>query len=109
MQVRPRELRYYVTTENKQPYKDWEDGLDVITRGVIRVRLSRVEDGNLGNSHGVGEGVSELVIDVGPGYRVYFGQVGNKVLLLTGGHKGTQADDIKTAKLYWKDYRDRKK
>lgn len=74
-------------------------------RGIIDARLIRVRNGNLGNSHGVGEGVSELVIDVGPGWRVYFGQDGDTVVLLTGGTKKTQLKDIANAKKFWRDYR----
>jgi putative addiction module killer protein len=69
------------------------------------VRLGRVELGNFGEHRGVGEGVFELVIDVGPGYRVYFGKDGKQlVILLIGGTKGSQAADIETAKKYWRDY-----
>ena len=64
--------------------------------------------GNLGDCHGVGDGVQELRIDYGPGYRVYFGQVGSTiVLLLCGGDKSTQAKDIEQAKRYWSEYRRR--
>jgi putative addiction module killer protein len=68
-------------------------------------RLKRVELGNLGDHHGVGEGVYELRIDFGPGYRVYFGEDGKRlVVLLIGGTKKTQRRDIETAKRYWSDY-----
>lgn len=72
--------------------------------GIILARIKRVEGGNLGDCEPVGEGVSELKIDVGPGYRVYFGQDGDEVVLLYGGTKKTQDKDIKTAKEYWRDY-----
>ena len=62
----------------------------------------------MGHCEPVGAGVMELKIDVGPGYRVYFGQVGNKlVVLLNGGDKSSQSKDIKTAHAYWADYRRR--
>jgi putative addiction module killer protein len=68
-------------------------------------RLDRVEQGNLGVHRSVSEGVSELIIDFGPGYRIYFGQDGlDLVILLIGGTKRTQAKDIETAKAYWRDY-----
>jgi putative addiction module killer protein len=104
VEVRPRELRNYVTENGREPFNDWLESLNSDIRGIIRVRLRRVENGNLGDSHGVGEGVSELVIDVGPGYRVYFGQDGNTVVLLTGGTKKTQTRDIENAKIFWSDY-----
>jgi putative addiction module killer protein len=70
----------------------------------ISQRLDRVEQGNLGRWKSVGEGVCELIIDFGPGYRVYFGQDGNLVVLLCVGDKTTQEEDIKRAKQYWEDY-----
>jgi putative addiction module killer protein len=74
----------------------------------IEQRLDRLRLGNLGNFRSVGEGVCELKIDYGPGYRVYFGQVGTTiVLLLCGGDKSTQDRDIRKAKEYWIDYEQR--
>jgi putative addiction module killer protein len=106
VEARPRQLEYYVTENERAPFKEWLSSLSVDVRGFIRVRLRRIENGNLGNSHGVGEGVSELVFDKkGPGYRVYFGQDGDIVVLLTGGDKKTQFRDIENAKAYWRDYR----
>jgi putative addiction module killer protein len=105
VEARPRELENYVTADDEEPFEDWLEGLDSVMRGIIDARLIRVRNGNLGNSHGVGEGVSELVIDVGPGWRVYFGQDGDTVVLLTGGTKKTQLKDIANAKKFWRDYR----
>jgi putative addiction module killer protein len=70
----------------------------------ILQRIDRVERGNFGKHKSVGEGVCELIVDFGPGYRVYFGQDGNEVVLLCAGGKSTQNRDIDTAKRYWKDY-----
>jgi putative addiction module killer protein len=68
--------------------------------------LKKLLLGNFGNCRFVGEGVYELKIDYGGGYRIYFGQVGIKIiLLLCGGDKSTQDQDIQQAKKYWKDYR----
>ncbi len=76
---------------------------------MIKARLDRIELGNSGDCRHVGDGVNELRIDFGPGYRVYFGQEGDMiVLLLCGGAKRTQRSDIARAKAYWKDYRSRK-
>jgi putative addiction module killer protein len=66
--------------------------------------MRRVEKGNLGNWRSVGNGVCELRFDIGPGYRVYFGQDGDLIVLLNGGTKKTQAQDIAKAKDYWRDY-----
>lgn len=106
MEARPKELRIFVTEEGREPFSEWFDSLnDSKVRAKIRVRLDRVSLGNLGDCHGVGEGVQELRIDYGPGYRVYFGQDGRTVvLLLCGGDKSRQAKDIENAKRYWKDY-----
>jgi putative addiction module killer protein len=77
----------------------WLDGLrDVRARARVLVRIERVVAGNFGDSKTVGQGVSELRIDYGPGYRVYFTRQGQWiVILLAGGDKSTQASDIKTA------------
>ncbi|TAJ24887.1 MAG: type II toxin-antitoxin system RelE/ParE family toxin, partial [Nitrospirae bacterium] len=92
-----------------RPFFDWFDAIrDEWAQARILVRLDRVRLGNLGDCASVGEGVKELRIDYGPGYRVYFGQVGATiVLLLCGGDKRTQTRDIRNAKAYWKDYKRR--
>jgi putative addiction module killer protein len=106
----PRESRIYTMSSGSRPFSDWLKGLrDLKGRATIRVRLDRLEQGNFGNSEPAGEGVRELKIDFGPGYRVYFAEDGPKiVLLLLGGDKKSQKKDIKTAKRYWEDYRRRK-
>ena len=67
-------------------------------------RLERVRAGLFGKWRPVGEGVIELKVDFGPGYRVYIGVDGNSVILLLAGAKASQKADIKTAKEYWSDY-----
>ena len=75
-------------------------------RARILVRLNRVRLGNFGDSKSVGDGVFELRMSFGPGYRLYFGREGEAmVLLLCGGDKSTQSKDIARAKDYWADYR----
>lgn len=80
-------------------FAKWIDGLhDIRARARILVRIERLTSGNPGDVKSVGEGVSELRIDSGPGYRVYYKKQGQKVvILLAGGDKSTQAKDIKTA------------
>ncbi|CAH1090279.1 type II toxin-antitoxin system RelE/ParE family toxin [Candidatus Nitrotoga sp. 1052] len=80
-------------------YAQWIDNLrDLQARARIQVRIERLAAGNPGNAKAVGEGVSELRIDYGPGYRVYFTKRGREVvILLAGGDKTTQAADIKIA------------
>ena len=91
-----RNLEIYQTRRGKEPFTEWYDALrDVKTQARIRNRLRRVEAGNLGDCKSVGAGVSELRLDFGPGYRVYFGEVGDRViLLLCAGDKSTQDRDI---------------
>lgn len=107
MGATPRDIQIYVTEGGRAPFSEWLASLrDSKARAKIRVRLDRVSLGNLGDCHGVGDGVQELRIDYGPGYRVYFGQLGSTiVLLLCGGDKSTQAKDIEQAKRYWNEYR----
>ena len=80
-------------------FAKWIDGLnDIRARARILVRIERLAAGNPGDVKAVGEGVSELRIDYGPGYRVYYKKHGRKVIiLLAGGDKRTQAKDIKMA------------
>jgi putative addiction module killer protein len=106
MEVTPRDLTIYQTPAGKAPFTEWLDNLrDDRARARIDKRLARIQLGNLGEYRFVGEGVWELKIDYGPGYRIYFGQVGmTLILLLCGGDKSTQAADILTAQDYWRDY-----
>jgi len=103
------ELRYYQTSTGEQPFVEWLKGLDDRqARTRIEARLARVAVGNFGDVEPVGEGVMELRIDWGPGYRVYFARVGQViVLLLRGGDKRTQQRDINRAKEYFEDYKAR--
>jgi putative addiction module killer protein len=78
---------------------------DVRGKQAIEARLARVSLGNLGDHRAVGEGVTELRLFIGPGYRVYIGlEGGTIVILLCGGDKGSQDGDIEKAKEFWKDY-----
>ena len=80
-------------------FAQWLDGLrDIKARARVQARLDRMAEGNPGDVKPVGEGVSELRIDFGPGYRVYFKSRGRElIVLLAGGDKKTQANDIKAA------------
>ncbi|MBD2211544.1 type II toxin-antitoxin system RelE/ParE family toxin [Calothrix sp. FACHB-156] len=106
MEVQPREIRRYIAPDGKIPFADWLESLrDRRAKAKIKERLKRVSLGNLGDYKSVGNGVFELRIDYGPGYRVYFGQIGSTiVLLLLGGDKSTQEQDIQKAHEYWSEY-----
>jgi len=110
MQTFPFEIEYYKTAADIKPFKEWLEGLrDIDGRAKIRIRLDRVRQGNLGDHKHVENGVWELRIDYGPGYRVYYGKDGNRlVLLLIGGDKRTQRRDIETTVTYLQDYEARK-
>jgi putative addiction module killer protein len=105
------EIQHYLTPSGKDLYQQWLDDLkDLKRRVVIQRRIDRVVNGNFGDHRFCEEGVWELKIDFGPGYRVYYAQEGkNVVLLLCGGSKHTQTADIKEAVRYWRDYQRRKK
>ena len=107
MEVSEKQVDNYICPDGSCPFDDWMKSLrDHRARARIYTRIGRVRLGNLGNCEAVGSGVLELKIDYGPGYRVYFGQVGAKlVILLCGGDKSSQSEDIKRAIEYWEDYK----
>lgn len=95
------EIREY-TENNRAYFSEWLEGLDRVVRARVRTRIDRVARGNMGDTKSVGDGVFELRLDFGPGYRVYFGREGHEVIiLLLGGNKDSQARDIQRAKELW--------
>ncbi len=81
-----------------------------MTREVVYERLEKVKSGYFGDYKNLGEGVFELRIHLGAGYRIYYGKNGRDiVLLLCGGDKSTQSKDVKKAKFFWEDYKNAKK
>ncbi len=109
MDVKPKSVLVYCTRDGRLPFDEWLRGLrdeNAVARALARI--GRVRRGNLGDCKPMGEGVSELRVDYGPGYRVYFGQKGQTlVILLCGGDKRTQERDIGQAQQYWSDYKKR--
>lgn len=103
------ELLRYQRDDGREPFSEWLNGLrDKVAQARIRIRLRQVQAGNLGDVESVGEGVIELRVHVGAGYRVYCGRHGKAVvLLLCGGDKGSQAADIKRAKDLWAEWKRR--
>jgi putative addiction module killer protein len=104
------EIIFYKTSSGKEPFSEWLQKLDRSTRTTIKRRLDRImSQGNLGDSKSIGSGVWEFRIHDGPGYRVYFGKRGTRiVVLLLGGDKGSQSRDIAQAQKYWLEYTERK-
>ncbi|MEO5355811.1 MAG: type II toxin-antitoxin system RelE/ParE family toxin [Nitrospirae bacterium YQR-1] len=109
MEAFPRQLEIYVTSEGRIPFLDWLDALkDYKGKAKIRVKIDRLSLGNFSDCKSLEDGVHELKVDCGPGYRVYYGQAdSNIIILLCGGDKGTQKHDIKKAFSYWEDYKRR--
>ena len=102
-------LREYLDHKGRSPFGCWLDVLDSRAAAKVIVALARIEQGNFSNVKGVGGGVLEYRIDFGPGYRIYFGKDGvTLVILLAGGTKTRQQDDIRTAQARWNDYKRRK-
>jgi putative addiction module killer protein len=100
----------YRTLTDKVPIDIWQESLDAMTRAVIAKRLERMERGNFGDWKPVqgSKNISELRIDYGPGYRIYFAKKGPIiVILLSGGSKKTQTKDIQKAQQYWQDFKER--
>ena len=102
-------LRNYTTLAGEIPFLKWLNKLkDSVTRLRIRHRLDRLELGNLGDCQSVGDGVFELRLFFGSGYRIYFAEQDETiVILLCAGDKSTQKKDIKIAKSYWQELKER--
>jgi putative addiction module killer protein len=102
----PQIVELYEAPDGSVPYESWFFGLkDKSTQNRIKARIARLrQTGNPGRWKSVGEGVIEIALDFGPGYRVYAGQLGSRFILLCGGAKDTQGTDIAAAKFYLADY-----
>ena len=108
MEIVAKKLIDYEAPDKECPFRKWLNGLDNSIRARIEARLRRVALGNLGDIRVLGDGVSELKMTFGSGFRIYFGQRGNEIIiLLCGGDKSSQSDDIETAKNYWLDFQGR--
>jgi putative addiction module killer protein len=103
------EIRHYLTPGGKDVYLDGQRKLrDIKARIAIDRRINRVESGNFGDHKFLTDGIWELRIDIGPGYRVYYALAGSHiVLLLCAGNKRTQTADIARASNYWRDWQRR--
>jgi putative addiction module killer protein len=98
--------REYLTESGKSPFAEWFNSLNAPASAKVAIAIFRLEAGNFSNVKGVGSGVYEYRIDFGPGYRVYFGKDGDKlVILLGGGSKKRQQRDIAEANRLWAEYK----
>jgi putative addiction module killer protein len=103
------DVREYIDSTGRSPFTKWLRALNVHAAAKVATALERVADGNLSNVKAVDNGVLEHKIDFGPGYRIYFGRDGDRlIILLAGGTKKRQPEDIRRAKANWEDYRNRK-
>ena len=102
------EIIEYIESEFS-PFEEWFNSLDAVTAARVDKYIRRLEAGNFGAAKVLQEGVSELKLDFGPGYRVYFGRDGKTIIiLLGGGSKRRQSADIAAAIERWKKYKQSK-
>ena len=96
--------------DGSHPFSKWFVSLDVQAALKVRTAIARIESGNFSKVKSVGLGIQEYKLDYGPGYRIYFGKDGDKlIILLGGGTKKRQSRDIKAAQLHWKYYKKHKR
>lgn len=103
-------IKNFITETENDPFSRWFNKLNAISAAKITAALYRMEMGNFSNVESVGEGLFEYKIHFGPGYRIYFGQDGETLIILVGGGtKKQQSKDIKIAQQLWQDYKRLKK
>jgi len=103
------QVEEFVTDEDVSPFRRWFDDLDHQAAALVTIAIDRLGEGNTANAKSIGDGVSELRINRGPGYRIYFGWDSKVlVILLGGGTKRRQQSDIMTAQRNWRSYKARK-
>jgi putative addiction module killer protein len=103
------EVREYLDVSGRSPFGLWFDSLQGPAAAKVAVAVTRMKQGNLSNAKAVGHGVVEFKINYGPGYRIYFGRDGARlVILLGGGTKKRQSSDIANAVALWQQYKMRK-
>jgi putative addiction module killer protein len=108
--LRVTEIRQYIDRQGHNPFERWFNKLDNDTQARIVNAIDRLERGNFSAAKAVAKGVQELRLDFGPGYRIYFGIDGDRlVILLGGGSKKRQHADIAAAQALWQEYKKRKR
>jgi putative addiction module killer protein len=104
------DVREYIDPKGRSRYRKWFDGLSSLAAAKVATALTRLAGENWSNVKGVGSGICEFRLDFGPGYRIYFGKDGERlVILLAGGSKTRQQADIAAAPAKWTEYKRRKK
>jgi len=104
------EVREYLAADGSSPYQKWFNSLNAQAAAKVAIAITRMGQGNLSNAKSVGAGLHEYCIDFGPGYRIYFGRDGDRlVILLGGGTKRRQQEEIRRAQALWADYKRRKR
>jgi len=110
VETRERNVLYYQLGSGQSPARDYRQGIyDRDLKAAVDARIARLRAGNFGDSKSVGKGVSESRIHYGPGYRIYYGVMGDEIILLLISDKGDQGADIEVAQSYWEDYKRRVK
>lgn len=101
-------IKEYLTLDGKSSFSKWFEELNPTAAAKVRTTIARIELGNFSNAKSLGSGVWEIKIDFGPGYRVYYGKDGeNIIILLAGGTKNRQQQDIEKAKKLWIEFKKR--
>lgn len=104
------DVKEYLAPDGRSPFRKWFDELNAEAAAKVTTAVTRMMKGNLSNVYSVGQGVHEYVIDFGPGYRIYLGRDGwELIILLGGGSKKKQSNDIAHAQKLWAEYKQRKK
>jgi len=104
------EVRECLTEAGKSLFGKWFSSLNAASASKVTTALEHITQGNFSNAKPLGADVSEYKIDVGPDYRIYFGKDGDTlVILVAGGSKKRQSEDIQTAKMNWADFKKRKR
>jgi len=111
MEGREREVLYYTIESGARPFREWRNAgvPNDDAKAAVDARIGRFRRGSFGDSKPIGDGASESRIDLGPGYRIYYGIDGENIILLCEGDKSTQAADIKRAREHWANYQEREK
>ena len=107
--MREIDIREFLDASGRSPFGRWFDGLNAVAAARVTIALARLSQGNFSNVEGGGSGVYELKMDFGPGYRVYFGKDGERIVILLGGSaKKRQEAAIAAARAAWAEYKRRK-